>query len=187
MQKVKGYNHVYYRDRGMSLILKNLHVLDTSFTKVGFPSGAPVGRPTKQSDKAPLTSMSEVALIAFWNEYGTDTIPARPFLSLAYYKHLAGLKKVRDQVYLKVIKGEMSVEHALAIMGEWLAAKVKSTINEVTSPPNAPSTIRKKNAALLRRTSANKRAANPLIGTTAHPLIDTAQMRNSITHVEVVK
>jgi len=171
----------------MALILKNLKVLDTSFTKVGFPKESPPGKPSKQTDKEPLSSMSEVALIAFWNEYGTDTIPARPFMSLAYYKHLEGLKKVRDQVYLKVIAGEISVEHALAIMGEWLSAKVRSTIREVTSPPNAPSTIRKKNAALLRRTSSAKKEANPLIGTTAHPLIDSAQMLNSVTHVEVVK
>lgn len=187
MQKVKGYNHVYYKDLGLQLILKNLKVLDTSYTKVGFPKEALPGRPTKMSDKNPLSTMSEVALVAFWNEYGTETIPARPFLSLAYYKHLEGLKRVRDQVYQKVISGQMSVEDALGIMGEWFTNRIKRTIDEVVSPPNAPSTIRKKNAALIRGTSNKKRQENPLIGTTAHPLIDKGQMKNSVTHIEVIK
>lgn len=186
MEKVKGYNHVYYNDRGMALIVKNLKVLDKSYTKVGFPSEA-IPAKGKSTIKEPLKTMPEVATIAFFNEYGTKTIPARPFMSLAYYRHLKGLKDLRDKVYKKVINGEMSVVNALAIMGEWFSNKIKRTIDDVTTPPNAPSTIRQKNAALLRRTSQKKREENPLIGTTSHPLIHTAQMRNSVTHVEVIK
>lgn len=186
MEKVKGYSHVYRRDLGMALIVKNLKQLDNSYTKVGFPSEASPAK-GKPEVKPPVTTMSEMSTIAFYNEYGTKTIPARPFLSLAYYRHVKGLKDLRDKLYAKVISGQITVRESLAIMGEWFAAKVKRTIDDVTTPPNAPSTIKKKNAALLRRTSKKKLDANPLIGTTSHPLIHTAQMRNSVTHVEVVK
>lgn len=178
--------NVIYKDTGMALLIQNLRVLDNSYTKVGFPAGAPIAS-GKPEIKEPAKDMSEVATIAFWNEYGTKRIPARPFLSLAYYRYLKGLKAVRDRVYLEVITGKMPVKDALSIMGEWFAAKVKRTIDSVTTPPNAPSTIRRKNAALLRRTSKKKLEENLSIGTTAHPLIHTAQMRNSVTHMEVIK
>lgn len=183
---MKSTSHVIYKDRGMALIVKNLEKLDGSYSKVGFPSGQPVAS-GKPALKEPLTNMADVATIAFFNEYGTKNIPARPFMSLAFYNSQKELKSIRDRLYTQVIAGKMPIENSLAMMGSWFAARIKRTIDSVMTPPNAPSTIKAKNAALMRRTSKKALASNPLIGTTAHPLIHTAQMRNSVTHVEVIK
>jgi len=181
-----SYKYVQVKDTGWKLIVQNLKELDNSYSKVGFPAEALPSK-GKPKVKEPAKTMSEVAQIAFYNEYGTRTIPARPFLSLAYLKNFKGLVGVRDKVYKQVIEGKLSVRQALSIMGEWLTAKIKRTIDETTTPPNAPSTIKRKNAALLRRTSKKKLNENPSIGTTSHPLIHTAQMRNSVSHVEVIQ
>jgi hypothetical protein len=172
-------NRVKYIDNGIGRIKNNLLTIDNSFTHVGFP---------KEEEEAdgPAGSMTEVAQIAVYNEYGTKDIPARPFMSLAYKTNVDGLKRLQAQMYKRVLRNEITVKQGLAIIGEWLSAKMKRTIDSVSTPPNAPSTIKQKNAALMRRTSAKALEKTPSIGTTAHPLINTAQMRNSITHVEVI-
>ena len=64
---------------GMQAALAELH---GGYVKSGFPEGKPVGAATKNKANAkPYESMSEVARVAVWNEYGVDqtvtaTIPA---------------------------------------------------------------------------------------------------------------
>lgn len=139
---------------------------------VGFLSGAtyPDGTP--------------VAQVAFWNEFGTKGrafgesphpeavaegirkepslvggIPPRPFFRLMVAKHsddwADGLGKA-----LIATKGDGP--RALALMGEEIKGQLTQSINDLTTPPLAPSTIRRKGFS--------------------KPLIDTAHMIDSIAY-----
>jgi len=180
MNTSKKYSHVEIKDLGIGIIKKNLEQLNNSYTKVGFPHGA-----IEATGEA--KSMAEVSTYAFYNEFGTKYIPSRPFMSTAFHANSKELCSIRDSLYKKLLEGKTTVPTALGLLGEWHTAKIKATIDSNIPPPNAPSTIRRKNAALMRRTSKKSRNENPSIGTTTRTLINFGQMRNSVTHVEVIK
>jgi len=115
---------------------------------VGFMSGAtyPDGTP--------------VAAVAFWNEFGIPERqqPARPFFrrmiaaeSPSWPKMLAGALKFADY----------DGKQAFGIVGNQILGALQKSINDLTSPPLAPSTIAAKGFG--------------------KPLIDTSHMINSIT------
>lgn len=115
--------------------------------RVGFLEGAtyPDGTP--------------VATVAAIQEYGTKTIPARPF-----FRQMIAEKKDGWGSSLGVIlkASDMDSSKALGLMGEGIEGQLKASINELTQPPLAPSTVAKKGFD--------------------KPLIDTAHMRNSVSH-----
>lgn len=100
-----------------------------------------------------------VAAVAFWNEYGTTGTPARPFFrqmiaaeSPTWATKMAALAKATDYDGDKV----------LALMGEDIKGALQKSINDLQSPPLAPSTIEAKGFA--------------------KPLIDTSHMLNSVAY-----
>lgn len=104
-----------------------------------------------------------VAAVAFWNEFGTPSIPPRPFFrgmiskeSPSWPGKMAALAKSTGYNGPKV----------LALMGADIEGNLKKSINDFTNPPLAPSTIRRKGFS--------------------KPLIDTSHMVNS-TGYEVKK
>lgn len=115
--------------------------------KVGFLEGAtyPDGTP--------------VAAVAFWNEFGSKETPARPFFrnmieaeSPGWAGKMAKLAQATNNDGDKV----------LALMGEDIKGALQQSINDLQSPPLAPSTIAQKGFA--------------------KPLIDTSHMINSISY-----
>lgn len=98
------------------------------------------------------------AEVAAWNHFGTDKIPARPFLDVAIVKNKAAVTKAAEEV----LAGGGSVSQAVDAMGAMAAGKVQQYIGDTfIPPPNSPRTIERKGSS--------------------HPLIDTGQMRQSIT------
>ena len=104
-----------------------------------------------------------VAAVAFWNEYGKEGQPPRPFFrqmiaaeSPSWPKKMAALAKATDYDGDKV----------LALMGEDIKGALQQSINDFQTPGLAPSTIEEKGFA--------------------KPLIDTSHMLNSIAY-EVTK
>ena len=101
-----------------------------------------------------------VAAVAYWNEFGNSEQPARPFFrqmiakeSQSWPKKMAKLAKVTDYDGDKV----------LGLMGEDIQGAIKQSINDLQSPPLAPSTIKAKGFS--------------------KPLIDTSHMINSVGYV----
>lgn len=108
------------------------------------------------------TGGQTVAEIYAWNEYGTRHIPPRPTL----YPTLAGNGGKYAQIMARLIAGELRggrSNHGL--LGVVAAGDVQEAILTLASPPNAPETIAKKGSS--------------------NPLIDTGQLRQSITWAEV--
>lgn len=103
----------------------------------------------------------EKAKIAAYNEYGTSTIPARPFLTTALAENRGEITKKTREVFVGAIKGG-DLNSLSEGLGEDLAEMVKNSIQNGGWAPNAPSTIAKKGSS--------------------QPLIDTGEMMESVSY-----
>lgn len=97
-----------------------------------------------------------IADVALYNEFGTETIPARPFLRVAQYN---AYKRANNLVKNRLAEGA-TIDDLCKELSVLLANQIKREINRGQWTPNAPSTVRQKGSS--------------------KPLIDTAMMRNSI-------
>lgn len=98
-----------------------------------------------------------VAAVAYFNEFGTDHVPARPFMRQAIAKNQDQWPKLLA-ASLKAAKGDL--EKALDMTAERIVAQIQQEIRTLQSPPLKPSTIAAKGFD--------------------KPLIDTGHMLNSV-------
>lgn len=101
-----------------------------------------------------------VAQVAFWNEFGTSRAPARPFFRGAIAQHQG---EWGGQLADSLKASNMDGKRALALMGTIIKDQVVQSIVDTNSPPNAPSTVRRKGFD--------------------KPLIDTGVMQRSVDFV----
>lgn len=154
MIKVK-VKTVKVNDRGAKQIKREVKKLKKTFALVGFPGDLPMH---KDSDM----TIPEIAAV---NEFGTldGRIPSRPFM-----RNAADNKSNKSQFYKilgrelgKIEDTKQTAKGALRSAGEWYIGVLKTAIKKGPFKPNAESTKAKKGSST--------------------PLIDTGQMRNSIT------
>lgn len=81
---------------------------------------------------------------AFWNEYGTDHIPARPFIASTIDANRVFLQREVAKVLRLHLSGKAPLLSNLAKVGDTLAQRVRDAGENWTNPPNAPSTIKRK-------------------------------------------
>ena len=81
-----------------------------------------------------------VAQVAYWNEYGTATIPARPFFRNTIAE---GQGEWADKA-AELLKQSDDTNHALALIGEGVKGDIVETIQNFREPENAPSTVKRK-------------------------------------------
>ena len=103
------------------------------------------------------TPVSEVAL---YNEYGTSTIPARPFLSRAWENSSEQIRSLCRQLAAGLAEGG-DADSALEEIGRALQEAVREEILSGDFEPDAPATIVRKGSS--------------------RPLIDTGELLDSIT------
>lgn len=144
-------------------IRKDIEEMDDTFVKVGFPQEARPGHPEKEGTHPIAKEMSEVAEIAAFQEFGTQHIPARPFFRQAIDNNKDALGVFIKREYDEVLLGVRSVYDGISRIGEWMSAKVKRTITTGDFKPLSPITIARKKSS--------------------RPLIDSGQMRQSVTYV----
>ena len=82
-----------------------------------------------------------VAQVAFWNEYGTATIPPRPFFRNTIAEHKNEWPK-QAAALMKTNGGD--VRQTLELMGEGVKGQIKMTIQDFREPPNAAATVKQK-------------------------------------------
>lgn len=107
-------------------------------------------------DGATYPDGTPVAAVAFWNEFGTSTSPARPFFRNMIAAESPSWPDKLAAAY-KATGGDG--QKSLALMGEDIDGALKQSINDFSTPGNAPSTIAAKGFD--------------------KPLIDTGHMVNS--------
>ncbi len=157
-------------DHGWGRIKGEIAKMKGSFVKVGVLSDAGT---YEDGGKANLAD------VATWNEFGTSTIPARPFMAQTYDKNFESVKKFIQTQKDNIYAGKVDVEGALNLMGVFYVAKVKETFTSGDFVENAPST----KADKLKK---SMRSGSGLEGT-GRPLIDTGQLRASIDYEVEVK
>ena len=117
-----------------------------SGVKVGFFSTA------RYEDGTP------VAAVAAWNEFGTETIPERPFFRNALAESERSVGRIL-QAGLDTKK--MVVDEQLAgRVGAHVQGKIQDSITALKEPPNAPEPVRRKGSS--------------------DPLLGTGTLRNSV-------
>lgn len=129
--------------------------------QVGFLDASKLHDQASETTGKPVT----VVEVALANEFGTDTIPERPFMRTSAKELAPRMKALGAQLIAAVIAGRMTVDQALDRLGLTAQTAIKKTIDDWKIPPNSPSTIARKGAD--------------------NPLVDTGQMRNSVQYVKV--
>lgn len=106
-----------------------------------------------------------IATIAAVNNFGSadGRIPARPFLQPAIEDGAPMYRRLAEVMLPRVLSGEMEMRTLLEQLGDLAEGHVKLKIDEIKTPPNAPSTIAKKGSD--------------------NPLIDEGTLRQSIRYV----
>lgn len=123
--------------------LKNRHVAVGFLSSATYPAFRKKYNRAGKSKVVPVPVLP-VAQVAFWNEYGTSTAPARPFFRNMITKQSPHWGEDLG----KILKGTNYNEmQTLGQMGELLKGELRESIIETNSPPNAERTIIEKGGA----------------------------------------
>ena len=106
-------------------------------------------------------SEETVASIGFQHEFGAPGIPERSFLRSTLHSSRKDILTLNKKLLKNIVNMSMKVPQALGILGNFVADEVSQKIVAIRQPPNSPATI-------LAKGSSN-------------PLVDTGQLKNSIT------
>ena len=101
-----------------------------------------------------------VATVAASQEFGTATIPPRPFFRNMISENQAHWP---DDIAKLLASNGMDAAAALQVMGQEIKEEIQDSIEKLTDPPLKPATIKRKGSS--------------------KPLIDTAHMRDSVDFV----
>lgn len=121
--------------------------------KVGFPAG-----------KASSANIDK----AIWNEFGTrgggwgGPIPERPFMRNSARNNQNKYMNAMKAMAKAIVMGKATLKQALTDLGQQAMQDIQREITALKSPPNSPVTIALKGSS--------------------NPLIDSAEMRNSVTY-----
>lgn len=100
-------------------------------------------------------------------EYGTATIPPRPFLENGVRIAKDKIAQVSEKLLASIVKGKRTITEGLEVIGALAVSAVQENIAQGDFAPNAQSTIDRKGSS--------------------RPLIDTGRLRQSITFLVVGK
>ena len=103
-----------------------------------------------------------VAQVGFYHEFGTVLVPERSFIRSTINSKSKEIKKVAAAQYKKVLNGDITNEKGLGVLGAFTAGLIQETFTNNNWAPNSELT------QLLKGSSS--------------PLIDTGQLRQSISY-----
>lgn len=141
-------------------ILEQINMFARSYVTVGFQDGT-VTRSQTQGTRTKQAGIS-MAQIAFENEFGTNRIPARPFLRPAIDENQTRINRFIVRQYNMILAGTSDARRALNTIGLFGVDLVRRQILSVHTPPNSPRTIAEKGSS--------------------KPLIDFGQMIQSVQY-----
>jgi hypothetical protein len=109
-----------------------------------------------------------VAQVAYWNEYGTVTSPARPFMRLADYLVQRSMLEVKDKLIQKMSRGQLTPEQVMGQFGLFVEAAIVDSIKNGGWAANSPVTVNGSANGFIKGKGFNA------------PLIDTGLMWKSV-------
>ena len=119
-------------------------------------------------------------------EFGTDTIPARSWVGLTFDRVRAEVQADMQRLLWSIVEGKITVDKALNVLGAKYSAAVKNTVTqgEQIPPPNAPSTLARKEGKTHNQRDSKGRF-KPGYGAAVRygvrTLIDTGRMIGAVT------
>ncbi len=160
-------------DSGLRELRARLAALKGARVRVGVLADAPKREPRgahskkarvrakveKRAAGARQLSLIEVAAI---HEFGAGHVPARSFIRATIDERRADIAKLQVLVGKQILAGKITSEQGLATIGAKVAGWMKERIAAGIAPPLKPRTIKRKKSS--------------------KPLIDTGQLRSSITY-----
>lgn len=106
---------------------------------------------------------ASIAEYAYWNEFGTKNIPARPFFRNAISDNSdTWAASIKNQLKTMGITDKNVVEKVLKKTGQLMRSDIQQSIKKGGFKPLKPATIKRKGKAT--------------------PLVDTSDMRNAISY-----
>jgi len=102
-----------------------------------------------------------VAEIGYKHEFGIG-VPERSFMRSTVHAKKKATISLQKKLLIQIIRGTMKVEAGLGLLGEFMSDAIRRKIVAINTPANSPQTIKAKGSS--------------------NPLIDTGQMKNSITY-----
>ena len=142
-------NQVIERDQGWKRIQREVAAAKRGGVKVGV-----LGDAGASDDGTNLID------IAIYNEFGTRSAPARPFIRGAYDENRRKLARTQERLWGLLLRGRVDARRALGLLGDQHQGQIQEYMTALSQPPNAPSTIAQKG--------------------TNNPLIDNGRLRGSI-------
>lgn len=123
-------------DRGFKAAVERTSALAGSGVKVGYQAGSG------------SVDGVDILDIAIWNEYGTENIPARPFMADTAVKYDQDTGLIMAHLSKKVQNGQATKELALDTLGQAYQDRIATHIRSGEFEPNAPSTIARKGSSV---------------------------------------
>lgn len=121
---------------------KNISMLLAKMAKVKIEAGvfSDAGSNLKSGDS--------IVDYAYYNEYGTEHIPARPFMRITADSKGDHWTKLMADCFDQIIENEgKGLELELGKVGVQMEGDIKETISSNIAPVNAPATIKKKGSS----------------------------------------
>jgi len=85
---------------------------------------------------------------ALYNEYGTEHIPARPFMRITADSKGKHWAKLMTYCFDKALEAKgKNIEHDIGRVGEQMISDIKETISSNMTPANAAGTIKRKKSS----------------------------------------
>ena len=111
---------------------------------------------------AKYSNGTQVAAVAYYNNFGTANIPARPFFSKCVSENTNKWLFTLSDMLKKNRKNELNINQCLDMLGNIIVSDIQESITRLKEPPNKEKTIKEKHSS--------------------NPLIDTGLMRKSVTY-----
>lgn len=119
------------------------------------------------SDASKQHGKATVGEIATFQEFGTKTIPPRPFISGWFQSGNLELVEAAKALAKKVASGDLTPEEFIELVGAKAVGEIQKYIANRVPPPLSPKTVARKGSSV--------------------PLIDTGVLRSSISYRAVKK
>lgn len=129
----------------LNKLIKEKVNLENAKLEVGFLQGATYPNGTS------------VAMVAFYNEFGTINIPPRPFFRNA----ISNDSNKWGRVFTNTYRDTNNITQTLGVLGNIIKGSIIQSISATNEPPNAISTIKQKKSS--------------------KPLVDTGKLKASVT------
>jgi hypothetical protein len=168
--KDKGWNRL--QELAKSLAADDVHV------RVGVLDD---GRAGSEDHGGITTGQLAVAM-----ELGTATIPARSWVGLTFDRARTEVQADMRTLLGHIVDGKITVDKALNVLGAKYSAAVKNTVTqgEQIQPPNAPSTLARKQGKTHNNRDSKgrfKKGYGAALKYGVRTLIDTGRMVGAVT------